>query len=292
MKTWYTWRDAVVEQVRFFPDRAKIAEELDAHYEDHVKDLERIGFDRSAAEERALKAMGDAEEIGRAMNKAHRPGLGWLWLVSKWAAVAGLCCLLLAFFAADLWQDMIQNVVHPAQREGDYEPNGFHYFGEGSWEYENSERIMMGEGTSTVTRDGDVFSVPYAAVWKCHYPGDNAAGDGAYDSYWVTVVLAADDKNPFDVRHGNFAKYLVLTHDDGRFYTEDYEVIGIDENGKAIRGPGDGIFNGDLYDRDPFRSLYYMKQFGAQAPPGEWSELSYPNGESWSIRIEWEEVEP
>jgi len=288
MTSWWKWRDTVVEQVRFFPDRAKIAEELDAHYEDHVKDLERIGFTHNLAEERALKAMGDAEEVGKAMDKAHRPGLGWLWLVSKWSAIVCIASMVLMLFSGN-WQSRFKE---PAQREGDYEPNGFHYFGEGSWEYENSERIMTGKGASTVVRDGDVFSVPYAAVWKTHYPGDNEAGDGAFDSYWITVVLAADDKNPFDFRYGDFGEYLVLTHDDGRFYTNDYGVIGIDESGKAIRGPGDGTFNGGLYARDPFRSLYYKRQFGAKDPPGEWSELSYPNGEPWSIRIEWEEVEP
>ena len=78
MKAWDTWRDKVVDQVRFWPDRAAIARELDAHYEDHVNDLERFGFAHELAQERALNAMGDAEEVGRAMDKAHKPGLGWL----------------------------------------------------------------------------------------------------------------------------------------------------------------------------------------------------------------------
>jgi len=287
LKTWYTWRDAVVEQVRFFPDRAKIAEELDAHYEDHVKDLERIGFAHDLAEERALKAMGDAEEIGKAMDQAHRPGLGWLWLVSKWSAIVCIVAMVLMLFSGN-WQSRLKEF---AQRSGDYEADGFSYFGEGSWENESAVRIMVGKGTSTVERDGDVFSVPYAAVWKCHYPGDNEAGDGAFDTYWIRVILAADDENPFDKRHTNFLDGLVLTCEDGRFYSYDYEVIGIDENGKAIRGPGNGYFRNNDIVSDPFRSLYYMWSNMA-TPPGEWSELSYPNGEPWSICIEWEEVEP
>ena len=67
------WCKTVTDQVRFRPDRAAIARELHAHYEDHVKDLERIGFDSTLAEERALAAMGDAEQIGRAMDRAHKP---------------------------------------------------------------------------------------------------------------------------------------------------------------------------------------------------------------------------
>ena len=97
MTSWWKWRDEVVEQVRFWPDRKKIAEELDAHYEDHVKDLERIGFDHELAEERALQAMGDAAEVGKAMDKAHQPRLGWVWLVSKGFAILALSALFLMF---------------------------------------------------------------------------------------------------------------------------------------------------------------------------------------------------
>lgn len=287
MKAWDTWRDKVVDQVRFWPDRAAIAKELDAHYEDHVKDLERIGFEYELAQERALNAMGDAEEVGRAMDKAHKPGLGWLWLVSKWVAILCIVTVALMFFGDAGWQ---QSFCEPAQRSGDYEPDGYFFFGEG-WERDNAVRVLVGKGTSTVERDGDTFSVPYAAVWKCHYPADSENNDQAYDLYWMTVVLAADDTNPFDARLGNFADRLVLTCADGRFYTHDYRRIGTDENGKAIWGPGNGHFTGNQISADPFRNLYYMWQC-AEVLPGEWCELSYPNGEPWSIRIEWVEAEP
>ena len=78
-KDFQTWCRTVTGQVRFKPDRWEIAKELEAHYEDRVRDLERLGYDRPLAEERSLKAMGDPEEVGRAMDKAHKPWLGWLW---------------------------------------------------------------------------------------------------------------------------------------------------------------------------------------------------------------------
>lgn len=286
MKAWDTWRDKVVDQVRFCPDRAAIARELDAHYEDHVKDLERIGLEYELAQERALNAMGDAEEVGRAMDKAHKPGLGWLWLVSKWAAILCIVTVALIFFGDAGWQ---QSFCKPAQRSGDYEPGGYSYFSEG-WERDNAVRVLIAKGASTVERDGDAFSVPYAAVWKCHYPADGVNSQ-SYDLYWLTVILAADDKNPFDTRRSNFVSSLILTCDDGRFYTNDYERIGTDENGRGIWGPGNGLFTCNQSASDSFRSLYYMRSSSA-IPPGEWCELSYPNGEPWSIRIEWEEVDP
>lgn len=82
-----SWRAAVLAQVRFRPDRAAIEAELTAHYEDHVQDLERVGYDRQLAEQRALAAMGDPEEIGRALDKVHKPCLGWIWRLSRWLMV-------------------------------------------------------------------------------------------------------------------------------------------------------------------------------------------------------------
>lgn len=78
-----SWRATVVAQVRFWPDRAAIEKELTDHYEDHVRDLERVGYDRKLAEQRALAAMGDAEAIGKALDRVHKPWLGWLWKLSQ-----------------------------------------------------------------------------------------------------------------------------------------------------------------------------------------------------------------
>ena len=77
------WRATVVAQVRFRPDRASIEQELTAHYEDHVRDLERLDYPPELAQQRALEAMGDPEEIGRALDRVHKPWLGWLWKVSR-----------------------------------------------------------------------------------------------------------------------------------------------------------------------------------------------------------------
>lgn len=94
------WVDAVCEQVRFQPDRKGIARELRVHYEDHVRDLLRLGRDPALAEERALEAMGNAQEVGRALDRVHKPWLGWLWEVSR------LLVLLLALLLAwKVWQN-------------------------------------------------------------------------------------------------------------------------------------------------------------------------------------------
>lgn len=77
------WVNAVCQEVRFRPDRRSIELELRDHYEDHVRDILRLGRPRELAEQRALEAMGNPQEVGRALDKVHKPWLGWLWEVSR-----------------------------------------------------------------------------------------------------------------------------------------------------------------------------------------------------------------
>ena len=94
MSAFTDWRDQVTAQVRFKPDRQVIAAELTAHYEDHVRDLERLDYPPELAKQRALAAMGDPELIGKALDRVHKPWLGWLWEASR--ALLTMACLLLA----------------------------------------------------------------------------------------------------------------------------------------------------------------------------------------------------
>lgn len=89
------WVNAVCQEVRFRPDRRSIEFELRDHYEDHVRDLVRLGRSREIAEQRALEAMGNAQEVGWALDKIHKPWLGWLWEVSRFLVLA--LALLLAW---------------------------------------------------------------------------------------------------------------------------------------------------------------------------------------------------
>lgn len=63
------WVDAVCEQVRFWPDRKEIAKELRVHYEDHRNALEQLHYEPELAAERSLRAMGNAQEMGWALDR-------------------------------------------------------------------------------------------------------------------------------------------------------------------------------------------------------------------------------
>ena len=83
------WLDTAVSGIRFGPDRAEVRQELLEHLEDKTLDLQRVFPDipEEEARERALSAMGDAEELKVSLAKIHRPWLGWLWTASRIPAI-------------------------------------------------------------------------------------------------------------------------------------------------------------------------------------------------------------
>lgn len=84
----------VIKRVYFIPDRYEIEQELAAHIEDCALDIkERNGILIDEAEQLALKRMGDAKEIGIALNRQHNPALGYLWYFSRIMVV--LLCITL-----------------------------------------------------------------------------------------------------------------------------------------------------------------------------------------------------
>lgn len=72
-------------------ERAAIQAELEGHLEDHAEDLMRIGYPAAEAADRAMAAMGDPEEIGKALNREYP--LGWLVLSRVALAATVLLCL-------------------------------------------------------------------------------------------------------------------------------------------------------------------------------------------------------
>ena len=83
------WLDTAVSGIRFGPDRRAVRAELEDHIEDKLAGLRRAfpNIPGEEAQERALSAMGDPEELKTELARVHRPWLGWLWQASQWAVV-------------------------------------------------------------------------------------------------------------------------------------------------------------------------------------------------------------
>ena len=81
-----SYTDAVLTTLRHVTgdERESIRREIDGHIEDHIESLRELGYDEQLAEERALAAMGDPEEVGRELNKQYT---GWGFVLLSRVAV-------------------------------------------------------------------------------------------------------------------------------------------------------------------------------------------------------------
>lgn len=70
--------DTVLSHVNYSFDRKKIRLELENHLAEKIKFYQATVNTRDEAENAAIRDMGDAKEIGEALNKMHKPLLGWL----------------------------------------------------------------------------------------------------------------------------------------------------------------------------------------------------------------------
>lgn len=73
--------NSVCEQIKYKPIRQEISEEIENHIEELKENYISDGLDEKIAEEQAIKQMGNAEEIGKKLNKIHKPKLDWKLLV-------------------------------------------------------------------------------------------------------------------------------------------------------------------------------------------------------------------
>lgn len=87
--------ERVLAQVRFRWDHTKIRDEFNDHFADRMDEYLAEGMTSEEAESRIAEAMGDPEEIGRALNQEHKPWLGWLLLITNPLAV--ILCILFLF---------------------------------------------------------------------------------------------------------------------------------------------------------------------------------------------------
>lgn len=151
----YAWADRAARHVRFLPDRAGIRRELQNHLEDRCEALAAGGLDEQTAAEKAVAAMGDADEVGRALNRLHSPLLGWAWLLSKvlvilLAAGLALAAVLIVPFDAVLDDQEIQRTVWAFEET----------------EYQYRKRLLLAEGDSEAVCGNYTLRLPAAARWR------------------------------------------------------------------------------------------------------------------------------
>lgn len=71
----------ICEQIKYKPVREEILKEIEDHINDIKEDFIKDGANETTAEIKAINQMGNAEEIGRKLNKIHKPKLDWKLLI-------------------------------------------------------------------------------------------------------------------------------------------------------------------------------------------------------------------
>ena len=267
MKSYSQWQGEVLKHIRFKPDRPAIETELTAHYMDHVAELERIGYERKLAEERALLAMGDAEEVGRGLDRAHSPVLGWLWQASRVLAVMMVMLALVLGVIEQQWTEL-ENAVFFGEHET-YRDYG--YMGaseENRHLYTLVDEVFLHWEEE---RCGYDLSVPYGALWV--WP----MTDGT-PIYYLTVVLISEDLRFWDAAP-SLAPMTISTDWGKTWYSSD----AWDVPEKPV-----SHFNADTVEKTPFHSTRILTACLNEVHT-QWVELNYNGSEPWSVRIQWEE---
>ncbi len=73
--------DNVCKEIKYKPVRESISKELELHIQEIKEEYINKGIATKEAEEKAVAQMGVAEEIGKKLNKIHKPKLDWKLLV-------------------------------------------------------------------------------------------------------------------------------------------------------------------------------------------------------------------
>ena len=280
------WCDTVTRQVRFRPDRGAIQRELAAHYQDHVRDLERVGYDWKLAEQRALAAMGDPEEIGRALDRVHKPWLGWLWIASRAVLALTVMACLLSLPGTGSFFHMMKNTLFPPEDPGGYQAIAGSYSALNEQEGVTVWRSMGTLEAQSAKLPGYTLSLLEGQWWQYH------------DTFYRGECLLRLEPEylwydlPEDVLDD-----LVLTGSGGVLfsnikynpfpYEETNNWFSISESSNAFAVSDDA----DSYRLEDSRDLggWYLKLTMTTDEPVEWVELSFPYGDNhWAFRIMWE----
>ena len=283
MKDFESWKEDVVRRVRFSPDRAAIDRELAAHYEDSVKDYIRVGYEEDLAQARALRDLGDAEEVGRAMDRAHSPRLGWLWYISR-AVCAVLMLYLFMCTLLDTWSNIPNDIknYHPVTAVREFSAIA-----------QDENILIRPEGTEVTqvatadgtrfTRAGYDFSVPYAAVWRLDYPEE-----GLY-AYTAVILLRIEDDRFWDREPYAALRDLTALDSLGQEYASYDNYFWEDDTTTAEARERwdchvDLTYAGSntLTTRDIWLSVYWSDTIP------EWTEITCSTGEGFSFQLDWE----
>lgn len=176
------WCKTAVDQIRYWPDRDAVYQELYAHLEDRYDAATDRGLTPEEAVEEALNSMGSASELAPVLGAIHRPYWGYILFATrclKWIAVIAVALQLFAFFR--------YNTPSRGATHWYYENPGaeiVNVWADGTGE---SRRVMDFVPSASDTSDGFTFEATRAVMtFHDHYTDDTK--DAYY--FWLRVEVS------------------------------------------------------------------------------------------------------
>lgn len=274
-----SWVNEATKLIRFDPDRRMVAQELSAHLEDKLLDIQRIFPDitEEEAAQRALGQMGDAEEVGRELAKIHRPWLGYLWRTSQ--VFLGIVILVALHFVMypqwraapySNWRDHIESYQarFPEQLPADTEYGPV---------------CAVGKGSETVSIGSYTLEIHRASVIT---PEDNAP--------FFYFTLRIHTTRPWEMPDEDLGHWLSVSDDTGHYWPGHRERDKYD--GKANTTVG-WVRSGLTWrEYEGYTFLYTYNEPVRYIPECPWEQtytVHFNDGQtSFDIPIVWEEVSP
>lgn len=240
------WCDTAVSFIKYQPDRLRVREELLAHMEDKFDALSATGMLPGDAEAEVLRAMGNAAEVAKELSKIHKPFLGYVLRITKWALIISIIAMLisLAGFSSRVYigDDDVWGIFSREETENNY----------------YTKRLYPNISASS---DGYTFTVTRAAeIFYLHTTDDGTQNKG----YSFHFTVTAFNPRPWAV-HTDILREFYAIDSLGNYYYSSWEYGYTDE--PAILG-------------NPTRTGYFttsheMWLSNYVSHDAEWIELRY-----------------
>lgn len=259
-----SWCDHAVQHIQYKPDREAVRQELYCHLCDKRDALAAEGLPPDEAERGALRAMGDAQEVGEQLAAVHRPFLGYLLRFTRWALALAVAAALLA-----LPGFVQRNRVESAILDIDLYSDTYLEYEDG-W----SRRVRsLAPGCSDFS-DGYTFTVTRAVEWHSYFEWDDPAVERKSRTFYFLVEV----KTPFPgAKCPEAPRWFYGVDSLGNYYYSSYEYGYSDE--PSIVGNG--------YQTALFSYTYFMWCNNFVSEEAEWLELRYDRaGRDLRLRID------
>ena len=257
------WCEDACVYIKYKPDRKTVGDELMSHIIDKHDALVAAGMAPQEAAKTAVAAMGDANEVGRGLAKAHNPVLGYLLTASKVLLCLALVCAFLAIFGARGRFGIFPPDAEAAaaREERMYTGEYFEWVNEDDEVIGSSTRTLYLEPGCTAKSDGYTFTVTRVAEWRGEYTYHETGEKN--EDYMLYLTIKAWHPLPW-ASYPEAVRWFSAVDSFGNLYINMWSARYINEKHLI----------GNPTSRTPFSYTYEM-WLGNYEPGAEWVELRY-----------------